>query len=101
MQHSKSDEKIGGIIMERRHYLITGEVQGLGFRSNIRNTALSLNITGWVKNLPDGSVEMEAEGREKDLSALESLIKNPKWAYIEEMNISEVPAVGDGGFRIK
>ncbi len=87
--------------MIRRHYLFKGELQGLGFRNNVRNTALSLNISGWIKNLPDGSVEMEAEGRENDLQTLESLIKNPKWAYIEEIIKEDIPAAGEREFRIK
>jgi len=49
----------------RIHALISGLVQGVFFRSETRRIAKSLNIKGWVKNLPDGRVEVMAEG-EKD-----------------------------------
>ena len=48
--------------MERRHYRFYGRVQGVGFRYRAQYTASHLGLTGWVANLWDGSVEMEAQG---------------------------------------
>ena len=43
--------------MVTEHIIFYGFVQGIGFRSHVRDKAVKLNITGWVKNLDDGSVE--------------------------------------------
>lgn len=47
-----------------------GKVQGVGFRAATHRIAQSLRITGWVRNEPDGSVRMVAEGPEEDIRAL-------------------------------
>lgn len=48
--------------MERVHLVFEGRVQGVFFRANTRRIARELGLTGWVKNLPDGSVEAVVEG---------------------------------------
>ena len=48
--------------MVRSHVFFTGQVQGVGFRFTAQRLANDLKLTGWVKNLPDGRVEMMAEG---------------------------------------
>lgn len=59
--------------MSRRvHILVEGLVQGVGFRWFVARRAESLGIKGWVRNLPDGRVEIEAEA---EMSLLEELIK--------------------------
>lgn len=47
---------------------ITGLVQGVSFRQNCLKKAVSLGLCGWVKNNPDGSVSVAAEGEEKNLN---------------------------------
>ena len=59
-----------GKTMKRIQLHITGIVQGVGFRYHARREAASLNIAGFVRNLPDGSVEIEAQGNEDDLNRL-------------------------------
>jgi acylphosphatase len=44
------------------HLLVTGRVQGVGFRWYVREAAQRLGLTGWVRNRPDGSVELAADG---------------------------------------
>jgi acylphosphatase len=56
--------------MPRLHVRISGRVQGVGFRIAVYREAQSLSITGWVRNLPDRSVEAEFEG---DRPALEMM----------------------------
>ena len=57
--------------MKRRiHLFISGIVQGVYFRHNTLKNALSLGLTGWVKNLSDGRVECVAEGEERALEKL-------------------------------
>lgn len=48
--------------MARQRYIVTGKVQGVGFRYWTHHTASSFGLHGWVRNLPDGSVELVAEG---------------------------------------
>ena len=72
----------------RVHILISGEVQGVFFRSNTRDFANGLGLKGWVRNLTDGRVEVVAEGEK---SLLERLIefcrKGPPGANVENLEI--------------
>ncbi|MCX8021381.1 MAG: acylphosphatase [Syntrophorhabdaceae bacterium] len=74
--------------MKRVHIYVTGIVQGVFFRHNTARKATALNIKGWVRNLPDGRVEILCEGREEDL---EELIrwskKGPPGAYVEDVEV--------------
>ena len=54
----------------RVRLIIKGRVQGVWFRDSTRKEALRLGVTGWVKNRPDGHVEMLAEGPEKGVKEL-------------------------------
>lgn len=57
--------------MKRAHLIFEGRVQGVFFRANTQRIARELGLTGWVRNLEDGSVEAVAEGEE---SAIRSLV---------------------------
>ncbi len=54
----------------RAHLFVTGEVQGVFFRSETRRRATALNITGWIRNLQDGRVEALFEGSHENVDAL-------------------------------
>ena len=54
----------------RTHLIIEGRVQGVWFRDSTRNEAIRLNLTGWVKNRFDGSVELVAEGPREEVEKL-------------------------------
>lgn len=54
---------------------VYGRVQGVGFRFYVKNKAISLNVTGWVRNNPDGTVEILANGPLNDLEQLLHYIK--------------------------
>ena len=56
--------------MRRLHLLISGRVQGVCFRAAARRQARNLELTGWARNLPDGRVEIVAEGGEEALRRL-------------------------------
>ncbi|MBG3876516.1 acylphosphatase [Desulfovibrio oxamicus] len=69
--------------MTRSRFRVTGRVQGVGFRSWTGRTARALGLAGWVRNLPDGSVELEAQGPVERMDALrEALWKGPVFARV-------------------
>jgi len=73
---------------QRAHLNITGKVQGVGFRANTRREARKLGLTGWVRNLSDGSVEVVAEGEKKDIDSLVSWSKEgPRLANVKNVEI--------------
>src|SRR5207253_1963303 len=55
--------------MTGRHVFFEGRVQGVGFRWTVKNLARGYDVTGWVKNLPDGRVEMQASGETGEVDA--------------------------------
>ncbi len=72
--------------------VVKGRVQGVGFRWFSRQQADRFGIKGWVKNLPNGDVEIFAEGERAAVDAfMETIRQGPSFAYVEEMLISEQP----------
>ena len=74
-----------------RHIIFTGRVQGVGFRFTAFNIANRYNLTGFVRNLPDGGVEMLAQGPDDDVSAGVRDIKESFSSYVTETKIEEIP----------
>ena len=58
----------------RLQVLFSGRVQGIGFRYTVKQTALGYEVTGWVKNLADGRVELLVEGERGELEAFQAAI---------------------------
>jgi acylphosphatase len=89
-------------MMKRMHVFISGRVQGVFFRAYTRETAMTLNLTGWVRNLYDGSVEAVFEGDDTNVqSMLEWCKKGPPHAVIRHVDASEEPYTGEfRDFRI-
>ncbi len=85
------------------HVLVRGRVQGVGFRAFTLKKAQELGLNGWVRNLPTGEVEVEAEGKEMDLEAfLLDLQKGPLFSSVEEVDVDwEVPNRQTKGFIIR
>lgn len=75
--------------MSRRvHILVEGLVQGVGFRWFVARRAESLGIKGWVRNLPDGKVEIEAEAERSLLEELINLVKvGPRSARVTNLRL--------------
>jgi acylphosphatase len=57
------------------HIIVRGHVQGVGYRNWTYSQAKLLKLTGWVKNLPDGAVEITAEGPESTLQSFLTFLK--------------------------
>lgn len=70
----------------RKHIIFYGRVQGVGFRYYAVQKANQLGLTGWVKNLYDGSVEMEVEGEEPLIDELIIFLQNRTYVWIENMD---------------
>ena len=64
----------GGATVEVLHAIVRGRVQGVGFRYYVRERARSLRLAGWVRNLPDGAVEVLARGDHDSLERLRTAI---------------------------
>lgn len=77
--------------MKRVRFVVTGRVQGVGFRWFVRAEARPLGITGWIRNREDGAVVGEVEGREDALDALEAVLEvGPPSAIVTNVEITEV-----------
>ena len=78
-----------------RQFLIAGRVQGVGFRFFARETAVREGLRGFVRNLEDGRVEVQAEGDQAALERFErALHQGPPGAEILDVAVSELPPVG-------
>jgi acylphosphatase len=86
----------------RLRALVTGRVQGVGFRFFTQSQAQRLALNGWVRNLPDGSVECLAEGSKADLlSFLEALWEGPSSSNVRNVHSQWLNATGEyQGFHI-
>ena len=72
----------------RIHAIVKGFVQGIGYRWFVEKEANSLNLTGWVKNLPGGDVELEAEGNRDSLEKfINSLKSKHPWARVNDIDV--------------
>ena len=82
----------------RKHIFFYGRVQGVGFRYYAVQKANQLGLTGWVKNLYDGSVEMEVEGQEELIDQLIIFLQNRTYTWIERIDAKKIPLQQDRSF---
>ena len=85
----------------RKHIIFYGRVQGVGFRYRAEYAAESYGVSGWVRNLYDGSVEMEAEGTEQSIDNMIIAIERGSYIRIEDMSVKTIPVEGSRYFEIK
>lgn len=84
------------------HCLVVGRVQGVFFRAATQRKAQELSITGWVRNLPDGRVEVSAFGSTEQLNALEEwLWSGPAAAKVTAVESSKIPLETFASFTIR
>lgn len=81
---------------------MTGRVQGVSYRASTASEARRLGVVGWVRNLPDGSVELEAEGPDEKVAALLAWCEHgPPSARVERVAVEELAPTGaDGAFAV-
>lgn len=81
--------------MKRIHVFYSGRVQGVGFRFTAENIAAKLGITGWVKNMRDGRVEVVAEGNQDKLEQFFKEINSYFADYIKDSQINWLESTGE------
>jgi acylphosphatase len=86
----------------RVHLLVEGRVQGVFFRASAQAEAHRLRVAGWVRNRPDGSVELVAEGKRKDLDDLIAWCRRgPRGAEVVNVEVQWEKFTGEfSTFRI-
>jgi acylphosphatase len=85
-----------------RRYLISGRVQGVGFRYFAERDARHSGVTGWVRNLPDGSLEVHANGTPAQLDHFEAVLRRgPSRAEVRSFESSEAAPTDDRSFEIR
>ena len=83
------------------HIIVSGRVQGVFFRDNTRRKARELGLTGYAKNLPDGTVEVVAEGNEDKINELIKFIKKgPGIAMVEGIKLKHKEPGNFKSFKI-
>src|SRR5689334_4900340 len=90
--HSALSMRVG------RRYVISGRVQGVGFRYFAADAAAREGLHGWVRNLPDGRVEISAEGDVEAVDRFErSVRQGPRGSRVERVDVDHVPPTGMTG----
>jgi acylphosphatase len=74
-----------------KHIIFSGHVQGVGFRFTAYHIANRHKLTGFVRNLPDGSVEMLAQGTADDIDSCISQIQESFAGYVRQTFVEEIP----------
>jgi acylphosphatase len=83
-------------------YLVSGRVQGVGYRYFALRAAEALGVTGFVRNLADGRVEVVGEGPEEVLAEFASKLRQgPAFANVESVDRTPIERRGDRGFQVR
>lgn len=93
------DERVkegGNTLMKRVHLIISGDVQGVGYRAWVQGEARELGLVGWVKNQEDQAVELVAEGQKKKLEEfVKRCQKGPEVAWVKKVDATWQDATGE------
>jgi len=91
--------------MIAKQVFFEGRVQGVGFRFSVKQIAKGYDVTGWVRNLPDGRVELLAGGEREELEAfLKGISESDLAGFIkatQEQNVPAAAMAGVAGFGIR
>lgn len=88
--------------MRRRRIIVRGAVQGVGYRWACRREAARLGVAGWVRNRPDGAVEIVVEGPDGAVAALTAWAhRGPSSAEVTDVETFDETPVGEHGFEVR
>lgn len=91
--------------MIRKHIIVHGRVQGVGFRYITSSIAIKCNVTGWVRNEYDGTVEIEVQGADHRVDLfIQEISEGNRFARVDFLDITDIPLVNvskEQGFRIR
>jgi acylphosphatase len=88
--------------MKRFHLIVHGRVQGVGFRYFTQYEALKRQLTGWVRNNGDGTVELEVQGNEEAIQLfIDTIREGTLFAKVTDVSVQEIPCIrNETQFRI-
>jgi len=82
--------------------VISGRVQGVGYRAFVERHALALGLAGWARNLANGDVEVHAQGPAEALSGLEGYLRSgPAWGEVRKVDVEEAGLIEARSFTIR
>jgi len=88
----------------RARILVSGRVQGVSYRASARKMALELGLSGWVRNLFNGGVEILAEGEQTAVAAFIAWCgRGPRWASVDRLDVADLPPedeTSQAGFEV-
>lgn len=91
--------------MERhtaRRFVVSGRVQGVGFRAFTQQAARAVGVSGWARNLDNGDVEVHANGTPRQLDDFEARVRQgPRWGEVRSVTVVEVEVSDASGFHIR
>lgn len=87
--------------MIRAEVRFTGRVQGVGFRATARSIANQFQITGWVRNEPDGSVLLAAEGEPQEINTFLESLQDQMSRFIRSTLRNDSKPRGESGFEVR
>jgi acylphosphatase len=90
-----SNPMVDSLVVQRCLCHFSGRVQGVGFRYTAKNIAMRHNVTGYVKNLSDGRVELVLEGPEQEIQSVLDSVTERMAGYIHQVNQAHTPPTGE------
>lgn len=88
--------------MARVHVVVSGRVQGVWYRQSCQELARATGVTGWVRNLTDGTVEAELEGERPTVDAvLAWMAEGPALAEVTGLRITDRAPIGETDFAVR
>ena len=88
--------------IKARRFLISGRVQGVGYRYFAKHSAHETNVTGWARNLDDGRVEVHANGAADQLEDFEARLRQgPRFSDVRSVESSDAAVLELSGFHIR
>jgi acylphosphatase len=85
-----------------RRYIVSGRVQGVGYRAFAQWSARAAGVTGWARNLADGDVEIHANGTPAELDAFEARLRQgPRFADVRSVQVQDAPVSDAAEFTIR